>query len=156
MSQLGRGAKLIGQQGDRGPELLSIILLATAARKMDPVIDDARSANPPSTRRCLRPQIRNPCYDVGDVRVLAVVDAPACRHLVDVLVLPVTGPRPTADEASGGAPPGTETRHQATCLCVGSQHIVEGGLYSRAQELLSTIGLVRKRMQCPGVWSRRY
>ncbi|KAG2432736.1 hypothetical protein HYH02_012870 [Chlamydomonas schloesseri] len=46
--------------------------------------------------------IRNPCYDVGDVRVLAVVDAPACRHLVDVLVLPVTGPRPTADEASGG------------------------------------------------------
>ncbi|KAG2500164.1 hypothetical protein HYH03_001746 [Edaphochlamys debaryana] len=46
--------------------------------------------------------IRNPCYDVGDVRVLKVVDCPACAHLVDVLVLPVRGDRPTADEASGG------------------------------------------------------
>ncbi len=35
--------------------------------------------------------------------MLEVVDAPACRHLVDTLVLPVQGDRPTADEASGGA-----------------------------------------------------
>ncbi|KXZ45061.1 hypothetical protein GPECTOR_59g670 [Gonium pectorale] len=46
--------------------------------------------------------IRNPCYDPADVRVLDVVDCPACGHLVDVLVLPTHGPRPTADEASGG------------------------------------------------------
>ncbi|GIL83982.1 hypothetical protein Vretifemale_12713 [Volvox reticuliferus] len=46
--------------------------------------------------------IRNPCYDIGDVRVLEVVDVPSCRHLEDVLVLPVDGPRPTADESSGG------------------------------------------------------
>ncbi|GLC34648.1 hypothetical protein PLESTM_000221100 [Pleodorina starrii] len=46
--------------------------------------------------------IRNPCYDVGDVRVLEVVDLPSCRHIVDALVLPVHGDRPTADEASGG------------------------------------------------------
>ncbi|GIL59350.1 hypothetical protein Vafri_14238, partial [Volvox africanus] len=46
--------------------------------------------------------IRNPCYDIGDVRVLEVVDILSCRHLEDVLVLPVDGPRPTADESSGG------------------------------------------------------
>ncbi|GFR39980.1 hypothetical protein Agub_g513, partial [Astrephomene gubernaculifera] len=48
--------------------------------------------------------IRNPCYDSGDIRVLRAVapPSPAAARLTDVLVLPVQGDRPTADEASGG------------------------------------------------------
>eukprot|EP00873_Tetraselmis_striata_P022777 jgi/Tetstr1/443041/TSEL_031100.t1 len=46
--------------------------------------------------------IRNPCYHVGDIRVLTAVDVPELRHLQDCLVLPVNGPRPHMDEAAGG------------------------------------------------------
>jgi hypothetical protein len=48
-------------------------------------------------------QIRNPCYDLGDVAVLPAVDVPELHDLVDVVVLSTQGDRPQADELSGGA-----------------------------------------------------
>ena len=47
-------------------------------------------------------QIRNPCYDVGDVGLLETADIPDLHHLRDCLVLSTQGPRPQADELSGG------------------------------------------------------
>ncbi|WIA30050.1 hypothetical protein OEZ86_000145 [Tetradesmus obliquus] len=47
-------------------------------------------------------EARSPSYFPGDLRVLQLLDVPQLRQLQDVLVLPVQGPRPHADECSGG------------------------------------------------------
>jgi hypothetical protein len=47
-------------------------------------------------------QARAPSYYPGDLRVLELVDLEGLRHLRDVLVFPVQGPRPHADECPGG------------------------------------------------------
>ena len=57
---------------------------------------------PPPPHPPVYTQVRNPCYHVGDIRVLAPVDVQELRHLRDCLVLPVNGPRPHMDEACGG------------------------------------------------------
>ena len=47
--------------------------------------------------------VRNPCYHPGDVRVLTLVrDKHRYDYLSDCLVFPTKGPRPHADESSGG------------------------------------------------------
>lgn len=48
------------------------------------------------------PQARSPSYHPGDVRVLQLVEVPELAALKDVLVFPVQGQRPHADECSGG------------------------------------------------------
>ncbi len=45
---------------------------------------------------------RNPCYHPGDIRVLEATHVQGYEHAVDELRLPVQGPRPHADEMSGG------------------------------------------------------
>ncbi|KAK9448603.1 RNA dependent RNA polymerase-domain-containing protein [Limtongia smithiae] len=45
---------------------------------------------------------RNPALHPGDIRVVNAVDKEKLRHLVDVIVLPVTGTRDVANMASGG------------------------------------------------------
>ncbi|KAL7784895.1 RNA dependent RNA polymerase domain-containing protein [Trichoderma ceciliae] len=45
---------------------------------------------------------RNPCLHPGDIQKLDVVEKPELAHLVDCIVFPTTGRRPTADMMSGG------------------------------------------------------
>lgn len=53
--------------------------------------------------------VRNPCYYPGDIRVLKLVkDKPQYAHLNDCIVFPTKGPRPHADESSGGDLDGDE------------------------------------------------
>lgn len=47
--------------------------------------------------------VRNPCYHVGDIRVLKLVKNKAqYAHLSDCIIFPTKGRRPHADESSGG------------------------------------------------------
>lgn len=47
--------------------------------------------------------VRNPCYHVGDIRVLKLVKHKAqYAHLSDCIIFPTKGHRPHADESSGG------------------------------------------------------
>jgi RNA-dependent RNA polymerase len=45
---------------------------------------------------------RNPCYHPGDIRVLNAIYLPGCHDLTDIIAFPTKGPRPHADEMSGG------------------------------------------------------
>ena len=44
---------------------------------------------------------KNPCYLLGDIRVLQAVDNPCLHHLVDCIVFPVKGKRPHPSEIAG-------------------------------------------------------
>ena len=44
---------------------------------------------------------KNPCYLLGDVRVLTAVDVPDLDHLVDCIVFPTRGKRPHPSEIAG-------------------------------------------------------
>ena len=53
--------------------------------------------------------VRNPCYHLGDIRVLKLVkNNPQYHHLSDCVVFPTKGHRPHADESSGGDLDGDE------------------------------------------------
>ncbi len=45
---------------------------------------------------------RNPCLHPGDIQKFRVVDVPEFAHLVDCIVFPTSGKRPSADLMSGG------------------------------------------------------
>ncbi|KAF2163184.1 hypothetical protein M409DRAFT_68778 [Zasmidium cellare ATCC 36951] len=45
---------------------------------------------------------RNPSLHPGDIRKVRAVDAPALRHMKDVLIMPITGNRDLANMCSGG------------------------------------------------------
>ena len=45
---------------------------------------------------------RNPCLHPGDLQKFRVVDVPEFAHLVDCIVFPACGSRPSADLMSGG------------------------------------------------------
>ena len=45
---------------------------------------------------------RNPCLHPGDLQKFAAVDVPEFSHLVDCIVFPTCGNRPSADLMSGG------------------------------------------------------
>ena len=44
---------------------------------------------------------KNPCYLLGDIRVLEAIDDPRLHHLVDCIVFPVKGNRPHPSEIAG-------------------------------------------------------
>lgn len=53
--------------------------------------------------------VRNPCYHLGDIRVLKLVkNKPQYEYLNDCIVFPTKGSRPHADESSGGDLDGDE------------------------------------------------
>ena len=53
--------------------------------------------------------VRNPCYHLGDIRVLKLVkNKPQYEYLSDCIVFPTRGSRPHADESSGGDLDGDE------------------------------------------------
>ena len=56
---------------------------------------------------------RNPCLHPGDLQKFKVVDVPGFSHLVDCIVFPTCGNRPSADLMSGGDLDGDKCR----CLC---------------------------------------
>ena len=56
---------------------------------------------------------KNPAMHPGDILVLKAVDKPELRHLRNVLVFPVEGPRPHASETSGGDLDGDEVCRDA-------------------------------------------
>ena len=45
---------------------------------------------------------RNPCLHPGDLQKFRVVEKPELAHLVDCIVFPTKGKRPSADMMSGG------------------------------------------------------
>ena len=45
---------------------------------------------------------RNPCLHPGDLQKFKLVDRPELSHLVDCIVFPTRGKRPSADLMSGG------------------------------------------------------
>ena len=51
---------------------------------------------------------KNPCYFLGDIRVLTTVDHPELNHLVDCIVYPVQGKRPHSTEIAGSDLDGDE------------------------------------------------
>ena len=44
---------------------------------------------------------KNPCYHIGDIRKLKVVDIPNSDHLIDCIVFPTKGIRPHPSEIAG-------------------------------------------------------
>lgn len=53
---------------------------------------------------------RNPCLHPGDVRKFRAVNRPELAHLVDCIVFPTKGKRPSADLMSGGDLDGDKCR----------------------------------------------
>ena len=51
---------------------------------------------------------KNPCYFLGDIRVLTAADYPELNHLVDCIVYPVKGNRPHSTEIAGSDLDGDE------------------------------------------------
>ena len=54
---------------------------------------------------------RNPCLHPGDLQKFKVVDVPEFSHLVDCIVFPTGGKRPSADLMSGGDLDGDKCRY---------------------------------------------
>lgn len=53
---------------------------------------------------------RNPCLHPGDLQKFRAVDIPEFSHLIDCIVFPTTGKRPSADLMSGGDLDGDKCR----------------------------------------------
>jgi hypothetical protein len=59
---------------------------------------------------------RNPCLHPGDLQKFRVVDIPEFSHLVDCIVFPTRGKRPSADLMSGGDLDGDKRKPQSNPL----------------------------------------
>jgi RNA-dependent RNA polymerase len=44
---------------------------------------------------------KNPCYHLGDIRVLKAIKVPALEHLEEAIIFPVNGKRPHSSEIAG-------------------------------------------------------